>query len=69
MVVELDRKDLAMLLAGTEVPLEMEDELLGKRLGWFDNKFVWNRIEIINSDLTDEEIFELYKRVVNYAFF
>ena len=32
MVVELDRKDLAILLDGTEVPLEMEDELLGKRL-------------------------------------
>ena len=67
MVVELNRDDLATLLAGTDVPDidELINEILGKRLGWYDNNVVWDRLGIIESDLTDKEIFDLYKRIID----
>ena len=66
MLVELSRRDLATLLAGTNVPLDMTDEVMDLRFGWFDDMFFWDITAVIESDVSDEFLFDLYKRIQNY---
>lgn len=66
MLVELSRRDLVTLLAGTNVPLDMTDEVMDLRFGWFDDMFFWDITAVIESDVSDEFLFDLYKRIQNY---
>lgn len=66
MLVELSRIDLANLLAGTNVPLDMTDEVMDLRFGWFDDMFFWDIAAVIESNVSDEDLFDLYKRIQNY---
>ena len=66
MLVELSRIDLATLLTSTGVPFDMTDELLDLRFGWFDDSFFWDIEAVIESNVSDEDLFDLYKRIQNY---
>lgn len=66
MLVELNRENLANLLASTNLPLDWSEEFMELNLGWFDEVFWWDRQAIVDSKLTDEELFELYKRIMNF---
>ena len=68
MLVELSRRDLATLLAGTLVPLEMTDEVMDLRFGWFNDMFRWDIGAVIESTVSDEDLFDLYKRIQNFWF-
>lgn len=66
MLVELSRRDLATLLAGTLVPLDMTDEVMDLRFGWFNDMFRWDIAAVIESNVSDEDLLDLYKRIQNY---
>ena len=68
MLVELSRRDLATLLAGTLVPLDMTDEVMDLRFGWFNDMFRWDIGAVIESNVSDEDLLDLYKRIQNYWF-
>ena len=66
MLVELSRRDLATLLAGTLVPLDMTEEVMDLGFGWFNDMFFWDIAAVIESNVSDEDLFHLYKRIQNY---
>ena len=66
MLVELSRRDLATLLAGTLVPLDMTDEVMDLNFGWFNDMFRWDITAVIESNVSDEYLLDLYKRIQNY---
>lgn len=66
MLVELSRRDLATLLAGTLVPLDMTDEVMDLNFGWFNDMFRWDIGAVIESNVSDEDLLDLYKRIQNY---
>lgn len=66
MLVELSRRDLATLLAGTLVPLDMTEEVMDLRFGWFNDMFRWDISAVIESNVSDEDLLDLYKRIQNY---
>jgi hypothetical protein len=66
MLVELSRRDLATLLAGTLVPLDMTEEVMDLRFGWFNDMFRWDITAVIESNVSDEDLLDLYKRIQNY---
>ena len=66
MLVELSRRDLATLLAGTLVPLDMTEEVMDLRFGWFNDMFRWDIAAVIESNVSDEDLLDLYKRIQNY---
>ena len=66
MLVELSRRDLATLLAGTNVPLDMTDEVMDLCFGWFNDMFRWDITAVIESNVSDEDLLDLYKRIQNY---
>ena len=68
MLVELSRRDLATVLAGTYVPLDMTEEVMDLRFGWFNDMFFWDIAAVIESNVSDEDLFDLYKRIQNYWF-
>lgn len=68
MLVELSRRDLATLLSGTLVPLDMTDEVMDLRFGWFNDMFRWDIGAVIESNVSDEDLLDLYKRIQNYWF-
>lgn len=68
MFVELSRRDLATLLAGTLVPLDMTDEVMDLNFGWFNDIFRWDITAVIESNVSDEDLLDLYKRIQNYWF-
>lgn len=66
MLVELSRRDLATLLAGTLVPLDMTEEVMDLNFGWFNDMFRWDIAAVIESNVSDEDLLDLYKRIQNY---
>ena len=68
MLVELSRRDLATLLAGTLVPLDMTEEVMEMGFGWFNDMFFWDITAVIESNVSDEDLFDLYKRIQNFWF-
>lgn len=68
MLVELSRRDLATLLGGTFVPLDMTEEVMELGFGWFNDMFFWDITAVIESNVSDEDLFDLYKRIQNFWF-
>jgi hypothetical protein len=66
MLVELSRRDLATLLSGTLVPLDMTEEVMEMGFGWFNDMFFWDITAVIESNVSDEDLLDLYKRIQNY---
>ena len=66
MLVELSRRDLATLLSGTLVPLDMTEEVMEMGFGWFNDMFRWDITAVIESNVSDEDLLDLYKRIQNY---
>lgn len=64
MLVELDRKDIVLLLKGIKCPAyEFIEKLtrmgLGRFYGGMGEHWEWN-LYIYNSEYSDEELYELY---------
>jgi hypothetical protein len=68
MLVELSRRDLATLLGGTLVPLDMTEEVMDLGFGWFNDMFFWDITAVIESNVSDEDLFDLYKRIQKFWF-
>lgn len=67
MIVELDRKDIVNLLTSlTPMHSDMNkliDLGFGEHIGGFNDKWEWRSQQIFTSNLSDEEIYALYKHL------
>lgn len=46
----------------------MTEEVMDLRFGWFNDMFFWDIAAVIESNVSDEDLFDLYKRIQNYWF-
>ena len=70
MLVELDRKDITLLLKGIKCPAyELIEKLtrmgLGKYYGGMGDSWEWS-FSIYDSEYSDEELYELYLELKEY---
>ena len=69
MTVELDRWDLVRLLTSINPDYEFINDLkklgFGKYIGGFNDIWDWKPNKIYDSSLSDEEIYEIYKKLKN----
>ena len=69
MTVELDRWDLVRLLTSINPDYEFINDLknlgFGTYIGGFNDRWDWKPNKICDSKLSDEEIYELYKKLKN----
>ena len=67
MTVELDRWDLIRLLTSINPDYEFINDLknlgFGTYIGGFNDRWDWKPNKIYDSNLSDEEIYELYKKL------
>ena len=67
MTVELDRKDLVNLLTSIKPNYEMMNHLItlgfGTHIGGFNDRWDWKVNKIYDSNLSDKEIYVLYKHL------